>query len=141
MEDEIIFQDIPTTTESEKDFLVFKTRIYAAWQSYLEKIGKENLPLIVSSSVDLNSVKNLSKNSNKASVSKANSISLEERAEQYRSQKPNFSMEQLVVPESVKEELLIASKISVLEKLVFDEWGLRNIQPFPYSALNWPIQV
>jgi SpoVK/Ycf46/Vps4 family AAA+-type ATPase len=137
MEGEIILQNIPTVTENERDFLVLKTRIYTAWQNYLEKIGKGSLPLIVSSSVDLNHTKNLSKNNNKVSASKSNSISLEERAEQYRSQKPNFSMEQLVVPESVKEELLIASKISVLEKLVFDEWGLRNIQPFPYSALNF----
>ena len=76
MEGEIILQNIPTVTENERDFLVLKTRIYTAWQNYLEKIGKESLPLIVSSSVDLNPTKNLSKNNNKASASKSNSISL-----------------------------------------------------------------
>ena len=137
MEDKILMQNIPGAIENKRDFLVFKTKINQAWQIYLEKIKKESLPLIVSSNIDLKSTKNLKQDKNRESLRKSTAISLEERAKQYRSQKPNFSMEQLIVPESVKEELLIASKILVLEKLVFDEWGLRKIQPFPYSALNF----
>ncbi|MEL6442138.1 MAG: ATP-binding protein [Cyanobacteria bacterium J06621_8] len=137
MEEKLLLQNIPGANKNERDFLVLKTRINTAWQTYLEKIGEEDSSLFVSSNVDLKNTKTPGKNESKGSVRKSNSISLEERAEQYRSQKPNFSIEQLVVPESVKEELLLASRISVLEKQVFDEWGLRSIQPFPYSALNF----
>lgn len=138
MEGKLLLQNIPGATKNEKHFLVLKTRIYTAWQNYLEKIGEGDSSLFVSSStVDPSVTKMPNRNENRESTRKSSLISLEERAEQYRSQKPNFLMEQLIVPESVKEELLLASKISVLEKLVFDQWGLSSIQPFPYSALNF----
>lgn len=137
IKEQFMFENIPGATENERDFLVLKTRIYTAWQNYLEKIGEENSTLFVSSGNSLNNAKTLTKNQSKESVRRSNSISLEERAEQYRSQKPNFSIEQLVVPESVKKELLLASMIGVFEKKVFDEWGLRKIQPFPCSAINF----
>ena len=137
MKDKLTLQDIPGAAENERDFLVLKTRIHTAWQTYLEKTGEEGSFLLVSASTDLSNGKNPSNGGSKKKARQSTSISLAERAEQYHSQKPNFSMEQLIVPESVKQELLLASRISILEKQVFDEWGLRDIQPFPYSALNF----
>ncbi len=62
---------------------------------------------------------------------------IEERARQYSAQKPLFGFEQLVLPASVKEELLSAVAIIQVEPLVFDTWGLRAFEPFPRTALNF----
>ncbi len=63
--------------------------------------------------------------------------SLEERAEQYKSIKPFYDFEFLVVPHELRESLLSAMDLARLETLVFDEWNLRAIEPFPRTALNF----
>src|SRR5438876_10685364 len=35
------------------------------------------------------------------------------------------------------EDLLSAVEVIRVERKVFDEWGLRKIQPFPHTALNF----
>ena len=62
---------------------------------------------------------------------------IEIRALQYKAQQPFFTFEQLVVPEALMEDLLSAVEVIRVEHKVFDEWGLRRIQPFPHSALNF----
>jgi len=62
---------------------------------------------------------------------------IEIRALQYKAQQPLFTFEQLVVPEALMEDLLSAVEVIWVERKVFDEWGLRRIQPFPHSALNF----
>lgn len=62
---------------------------------------------------------------------------LEERAERYRSIEPLWKSEHLVVPDSVREDLQSAIEMVALEPLVFDGWGLREIEPFPRSVLNF----
>jgi hypothetical protein len=62
---------------------------------------------------------------------------IEIRALQFKAQQPFFTFEQLVVPEALMEDLLSAVEIIRVERKVFDEWGLRRIQPFPHSALNF----
>jgi ATPase family associated with various cellular activities (AAA) len=62
---------------------------------------------------------------------------IEIRALQYKAQQPLFTFEQLVVPDTLMEELLSATEVIQVEHKVFDEWGLRRIQPFPHAALNF----
>lgn len=62
---------------------------------------------------------------------------IEIRALQYKAQQPFFTFEQLVVPQDLMEDLLSAVEVIRVERKVFDEWGLRRIQPFPHSALNF----
>src|SRR2546429_1862709 len=62
---------------------------------------------------------------------------IEIRALQYKAQQPFFTFEQLVVPDALMEDLLSAVEVMRVEHKVFDEWGLRTIQPFPHSALNF----
>jgi SpoVK/Ycf46/Vps4 family AAA+-type ATPase len=62
---------------------------------------------------------------------------VEERARQYTAQKPRFRSEQLVLPNTVKENLLSAVTVIQVESLVFDTWGLRAFEPFPRTALNF----
>jgi ATPase family associated with various cellular activities (AAA) len=62
---------------------------------------------------------------------------IEVRALQYKAQRPLFTFDQLVVPDALMEDLLSAVEVMQVEHKVFDEWGLRTIQPFPHSALNF----
>ncbi|MFL5693881.1 MAG: ATP-binding protein [Ktedonobacteraceae bacterium] len=62
---------------------------------------------------------------------------VEVRALQYKAQPPYFTFDQLVVPEALKEDLLSAVEVMRMEHKVFDEWGLRKIEPFPHTALNF----
>ena len=62
---------------------------------------------------------------------------IEVRALQYKAQQPLFTFDQLVVPDALMEDLLSAVEVMRVEHKVFDEWGLRAIQPFPHSALNF----
>ncbi len=41
------------------------------------------------------------------------------------------------VPKEVEEDLLLAVDLIHLEVKVFDDWGLRKIEPFPRTALNF----
>jgi len=59
------------------------------------------------------------------------------RAGQYESQQPLWNMSHLVAPESLLEELSTTVEMVRLEPLIFDSWGLRSIEPFPRSALNF----
>jgi ATPase family associated with various cellular activities (AAA) len=62
---------------------------------------------------------------------------IEIRALQYKAQQPFFTFEQLVVPDALMEDLLSAVEVIRVERKVFEEWGLRKIQPFPHTALNF----
>ena len=66
-----------------------------------------------------------------------NEIGLEDRAKRYQASAPLWPLEHLVVPSTVSEELQLAIETIRLEPLVFDKWGLRAIEPFPRSALNF----
>ena len=60
-----------------------------------------------------------------------------ERATRYQGTAPLWRLAQLVVPENLLEELRTAVELIALEPLVFDTWGLRAVEPFPRSALNF----
>lgn len=62
---------------------------------------------------------------------------LNSRSAQYEAQEPLWKLDSLVAPESLLEELRTTISLVRLEPLVFDEWGLREIEPFPRSALNF----
>jgi len=42
-----------------------------------------------------------------------------------------------IVPDTVKEELLSAIDVIRVEKQVFHDWGLKKIEPFPRTCLNF----
>jgi len=62
---------------------------------------------------------------------------IEVRAQQYRSGTPLFDFDHLVVPDEVREELLAAIDLERVEKIVFEQWGLKEIEPFPRTSLNF----
>ncbi len=56
---------------------------------------------------------------------------------QYEARSPRYTYEQLILADNVREDLLVALDIIQNEKVLFDQWGLRSIEPFPCTALNF----
>ena len=50
---------------------------------------------------------------------------------------PFFSFEQLVLPESIRTKIENAIRLLSVETKVFDDWGLRKIEPHPKTSLNF----
>ena len=65
------------------------------------------------------------------------STETEETSQKYVAIEPLYSFETLVVSATVKEELISAIDLFRVEQTVFDEWGLRTIEPNPRTALNF----
>jgi len=116
-----------------------RSRLLNAVTKLLEETDIENVQILVGtqSEIQRNS-QELSAESSDSSDKKSDyNLSPEERAKKYKASKPLFTFEQLVVPNEVEEDLLLAVDLIQLESKVFDEWGLRQIEPFPRTALNF----
>jgi ATP-dependent 26S proteasome regulatory subunit len=59
----------------------------------------------------------------------------EQRA--YVATPPRFAFSQLIVSEELEAALHTAVRVLRVEEQVFDTWGLRKVEPFPKSALNF----
>ncbi len=64
-------------------------------------------------------------------------LSVGERAERYTATDPLWGMDRLIAPGSLLDELDAVVRMAELESLVFDTWGMRAIEPFPRSVLNF----
>jgi ATP-dependent 26S proteasome regulatory subunit len=118
---------------------VCRSRLLNAVTRLLEETNIETIQVIVGtkSEIQRNSQKLSAESSNSADKKSDYNLSPEERAKKYKASKPLFTFEQLVVPNEVEEDLLLAVDLIQLESKVFDEWGLREIEPFPRTALNF----
>jgi SpoVK/Ycf46/Vps4 family AAA+-type ATPase len=133
----VSFNNIPGSEKFSNDFLVFKTRVNIAWQTYLQRTGESDSSLSISPDSNQVYERDITIDPKRRKDIRSSAITKVERAKQYSSQKPDFSINQLILPEDVKQELLLSCKICELEKKVFQEWGLNKIQPYAYSALNF----
>jgi len=114
---------------SEEDAAVCRSRFMKALYSLKEKCGQDNLHL------RLGSGETTSQATTVIDTGKVpEEISTDRR---YIASNPIWRMEQLVVPLSLLDELQTSVNLIELETQVFDEWGLRDIEPFPRSALNF----
>lgn len=110
---------------------VFRTRVATALMDLCQRDGMESLHLRIGTGEPAR------KDAPETGTGENGEFDLESRAEKYHPQTPLWSLEQLVAPENLLEELRTAISLVRLEPLVFDEWGLRGIEPFPRSALNF----
>ncbi|HIK12893.1 MAG TPA: ATP-binding protein [Oscillatoriaceae cyanobacterium M33_DOE_052] len=116
-----------------------RSRLLRAVNELLDETNLENIHITVGTQSEVQ------KNGQQPSTGSGNNIekksdydlSPEDRAKKYRPSKPLFTFEQLVVTQEVEEDLLLAVDLIQLESKVFDEWGLREIEPFPRTALNF----
>jgi SpoVK/Ycf46/Vps4 family AAA+-type ATPase len=114
----------------ETEAAVFRSRIFTAFNELLNATEVNDIEITVSTSSPSDD-----KSPNQRESSQEPST--EERSRQYQAREPLFSFEQLIVPNSVHEDILLALDLIELEHKVFDEWGLRSFEPFPRIALNF----
>ena len=64
-------------------------------------------------------------------------ITTEQRSEQYAGTEPLYQLDQLIVPTDMMAQIDLTIHSIRVEPTVYDTWGLRKIEPFPRSALNF----
>jgi SpoVK/Ycf46/Vps4 family AAA+-type ATPase len=119
--------DIPTA--SEKDIFLLKTKIGSAVESLISKKDIDVISILIKEG----ELDNLQPNQTKAKES----MPIEIRAENYQSRQPIFRFDKLILPERVRDNILISISLIEKEKHIFDIWGLREIEPFPRTVLNF----
>lgn len=128
---EIHVAGIPDTVE-EVESAIFRSRLDRAVRELAKETGLESLNIKIA----LNPQANQSLPAATGNTQAGEELSLEQRAAFYHSREPLYTMQQLFVPDRVKDEIAAAMELIRLEPLVFDSWGLREIEPFPRSVLN-----
>ncbi len=61
----------------------------------------------------------------------------QKRAEAFVASEPEYTFDRVVLPESVRERIDEALNLFKYRKKVFDEWGLREIEPHPSASLSF----
>lgn len=118
---------------------LFRSRILNAVNKFIDETNLNKFSITVTTASE---IKNLNQNHSTKTTEINNQrqnhdLSVEERAGKYKAVQPLFDFEQLVITEQVKDDLLLAVDLIQLESKVFDDWGLREIEPFPRTALNF----
>ncbi len=130
----LFIKGIPTEI-SEANSAVCRSRLLAA----VENLIKENNlnPGDISITVYNENYKDSASTISKKAKSANDELSVEQRAKKYKSQKPLFSLDKLIVLSEVREDILTAIDIIRVQSKVFVEWNLQTIEPFPRTALNF----
>lgn len=111
---------------------VCHSRLTTAVKKLLDETQLSDINLYITTSQNTTSI------TKETNVKKSEiDLSPEDRAKRYKASKPLFTFEQLVVAQQVEDDLLLALDLIEKEKKIFDEWGLRKIEPFPRTALNF----
>ena len=106
---------------------ICRSRLLSAVQEILDQVDSPELVITVGTERGVLSQRPIKPRSESDSVS----------PDRYKPMAPYYQFEQLVVPRAVREELLAAIAVLRVEEVVFDHWGLRSIEPFPRTALNF----
>ncbi len=125
--DDLYIHGIPSTLP-EPEAALLRTRLLRAVSEARNETGDTEIGILISSA---------STPPVASAPGRTDEPDVEERAARYRVMTPLWRLEQLVVPAELHEELATAIDLIHLEPLVFDTWGLRDIEPFPRSALNF----
>ena len=134
-DDQLVVQGIPDSVNSEERAL-FRSRLFTAVNRLRESTGLQTISITVSTPEML--VEESTKIQREQARHPGNGeASTEERTQQYQARKPLYSFAQLVVSDETMEDLLSAVETVSLTPVVFEQWGLRKIEPYPRSALNF----
>lgn len=123
----ISFSDLPSNA-SPTSINLFKTRLDNTLNKFAEENKFEKLSLNISFNNNLET--------NKKEPTKEDPI-VKDRSINYHSQSPLYKLEQFVIPNYIKKELISALELINLREKVFEEWGLSQIEPNPRIALNF----
>ncbi len=126
---DILIQGLPEHIP-ERLAAVCRTKLIGAVSDLLDKTKLARISLTVGTADTFES------HSNKKGGAEYE-LSVEQRALRYQSGSPLYHFDYLIVPDTVKDAILAAVSLIQLEQKVFDEWGLRKIEPFPRTVLNF----
>lgn len=68
---------------------------------------------------------------------KSEEFDYEKLSENYQSETPRYSFDQVILPQTVRDQIMEAVGTIQVEHKVFDEWGLRTIIPNASSAMSF----
>ena len=125
--DNLYIRGIPSALP-EPEAALLRTRLLRAVTEARTESGEADIGILISSARTPPA---------KATSGSGDEPDIDERADRYRASTPLWRLEQLVAPSALHEELATAIDLVRLEPLVFDVWGLREIEPFPRSAMNF----
>ncbi len=135
---DLVIQGIPERTPDTVGALC-RSRLYTAVSDLLNKTRLQDVKITVGTPARMIG-QNASPSLNTDQTEQnrpGDDQGVEVRARQYKAQRPLYTFDQLVVSDILMEDLLSAVEVTRVEKLVFDEWGLRKIEPFPRTSLNF----
>ncbi len=119
---------------NETDAALFRSRINRAWAELENIIGKKEAQKVYISSEEIG-------DNDSTIIKKDKRFSNEKDENEVKclidAIEPRYSFSQLILSDDIKDKIVRAVKLIELEKKIFDEWGLREIEPFPRSALNF----
>ena len=104
-----------------------------AVRNLFKRIGEQPLNVTVRNTPEATRETTVSESKQPAS----DELTTEQRAEQYTATEPLFLLNQLIVPADMMAQIELTIHAIRVEPLVYDTWGLRQIEPFPRSALNF----
>lgn len=125
MNDNILISGIPADADKTAT-AVFRSRLLSAYQDFAAKIGMS--PQIVIGNQSLKPVAETFRSESKTVEPSPSKISLLD---------PLYSFEQLILPHDTYESLMQSVQVMSVEDLVFNQWGLKKIEPHPKAALNF----
>lgn len=114
------------TSKSATELALLRTRLVFAVEQYAERTGEANLRVRVSGKAPEKPAAVGGAFANPADIP---------RELEFQAVPPKFSMDRVCLPQKVRE--LMLSSVSALqhERLIFEEWGLSEIQAVPRCAL------
>ena len=135
---DLLIQGIPEDV-SERIAARYRSRYLTLTGEFLNETRLREVAITVGTSKQVvNHIDNsASQASEKPHAGDSDEVPVEIRAQQYKSHPPLYTFEQLIVPAELMDDLLSAVDVMRVEQKVFYEWGLKKIEPFPRSCLNF----
>lgn len=130
----ILIHDIDFSKFPETEFAIFRSRVIKATTDLL---GKDFDKVVPNVTFDKTALKDTTEKTKSKEDKDLGEYNVEKRAENYKAVSPNWTFDKLVISESLIDEILISLSVVELENTIFEEWGLKEIEPFPRSALNF----
>ncbi len=132
---ELFIKGIPESV-AERASAVCRSRLLTAVQELLRQTSLSKIAITIETATASASADVATPRSSSPKSGRDDELTIHERAQRYQSQMPLHTFEHLVLPQAVIDDLLAAVELIRLETKVFDEWGLRQIEPFPRTALS-----
>ena len=115
------------------EIALYRSRIIKITQKFLENFDIQQCNITIQSP---HPQKNMNTEKSAKTDDSNKELSTTDRAKQYFSIFPYLNLP-LILSDEILDNLHSTIQIIRLEKKIFDEWGLREIEPFPRSALNF----